>query len=130
MIWLRLIPYAPSGLAVAAVWALWADRADLKEQNAHLQREIAVQAEVAAQAALARDVAEAEAKRHRLRAEEYDALRESLLKGDNNATLPDWFIAYLERLFGANGHAPENPGSPGEAADAVPSSGAPLRHPE
>lgn len=98
--WLRFLPYALSGLAVAAVWALWADRASLKEDNARLARELSVQALVAEQAALARDVARAEVTRYQAKAAEYDQLREQLLRGEDDEDLPDWFGDYLVRLLG------------------------------
>ena len=97
---IRFLPYAASGLLVAALWWLWSDRADLMDQSANLSRELSVQASIADQAALARAVADANAKRLTAKAAEYDDLREQLLRGEEDADLPDWFIAYLVRLLG------------------------------
>lgn len=96
---LRLLPYAVSGILVAALWFLWSDRADKLAEISSLQRELAVQAMVVAQKDEARRVADAEALRYRSAAKEYDDLKETLLRGDNDAPLPDWFRAYLASLF-------------------------------
>ena len=87
-------------LALGAFW--WVHRAngDLRVENASLARSVATLEDQRAQARLAADVARAAADRARARAAEYDALRETLLKGDDDAPLPDWFRAYLDRVLG------------------------------
>lgn len=47
------------------------------------------------QARLAREVAEAAMSRIQVKADEYDALREALLSGDQNADIPNWFSDWL-----------------------------------
>lgn len=71
----------------------------LRAEAAVLQREIRTARETAAQAAQARDVARAEASRHAKAAVEYAAIREALLKGDDDAPIPDWFRAFLDGLL-------------------------------
>ncbi|WP_347311347.1 hypothetical protein [Defluviimonas sp. SAOS-178_SWC] len=85
----------------AGVWYV----AHLRDANAALAADVAalvrearVQADIAAQAALARDVARAEAARQADKAAEYDAIRNAIEKGENDAPVPDWFIAHLGRL--------------------------------
>lgn len=72
--------------------------ATLTASVAALERDLRVQADIAAQAAQARDVARAAAERQAQKAAEYDAIREALLRGDDDAQLPDWFRAYLRSL--------------------------------
>lgn len=81
--------------------ALWT----VKQQNDRLRVMVAAQARSIsaleaqrAQARLAADVATAVAKREAARAAEYDALREALLRGEEDAELPEWFRAYLRDL--------------------------------
>lgn len=50
------------------------------------------------QARLAEAVAEAAASRIQQKADEYDALREALLSGDQNVPIPDWFHDWLVNL--------------------------------
>jgi len=99
---LRFLPYAVSGLAVAAVWWLWADRAALQAENAAQARELVVQAHVLEQAAVARDVARAEAARMAEKAAEFDNIREFILRGPNDEPLPDALRDILDRLFATN----------------------------
>jgi predicted negative regulator of RcsB-dependent stress response len=74
-----------------------------REISASLQRSVsALEAERDA-AKLAREVARAEAERFRVKSQEYDALRETLLKGENDAPLPDWFRSYLASLLTPSG---------------------------
>lgn len=81
MIWLRLAPYAASGALVAVAWWLWADRGYLKEHNALLVREIAVQAQVIEQTKEAEAVARAHAERFRRRAAVLDANIQAIVDG-------------------------------------------------
>lgn len=71
----------------------------LRAESAELHREVRIARETAEQAALARDVARAEAARHAQAAAEYDAIREALLKGDDDAPIPEWFRAFLDGLL-------------------------------
>lgn len=71
----------------------------LRAQVADLRNEVRIAHETAAQAALARDVARAEASRHAKAAAEYAAIREALLKGDDDAPIPEWFRAFLDGLL-------------------------------
>ena len=71
----------------------------LRAQVADLRTEVRIAQETAAQAALARDVARAEASRHAKAAAEYAAIREALLKGDDDAPIPPWFRAFLDGLL-------------------------------
>jgi len=96
-----LLPGA-AALTLALVGLVWWQHAwidALRDETARLERAVKAEREAAAQARLAREVAEAHAERQRARAEEYDALREALLRGDADAPLPDWFRAYLDRLL-------------------------------
>ena len=98
--------YVASALLVALLvvsggaWLLYRANGDLRVENASLARSVAALEDQRAQARLAADVARAAADRERARAAEYDALRETLLKGDDDAPLPDWFRAYLDRVLG------------------------------
>lgn len=96
---LRLLPYAASGIAVAVIWWLWSERAEERAARQELLRQLANAERIAEQAELARDVADAEADRISAKAREYDALKEALIRGEDDAELPDWFIAYLGSLF-------------------------------
>lgn len=71
----------------------------LRAQVADLRNEVRIAHETAAQAALARDVARAEASRHAKAVAEYAAIREALLKGDDDAPIPEWFRAFLDGLL-------------------------------
>lgn len=100
---LRLYLFVGAFLAGGAgVWYV----AHLRDTNALLTASVAaleddlrVQADIAAQAAQARDVARAEAARQASKAAEYDAIREALLKGDENAPVPRWFRDFLDDLL-------------------------------
>lgn len=98
---LRLLPFFAVAGLTAVIVVGWQDRKAKIAEISDLNRELAVQTRINEQTALARDVARAETDRLRRAAEEYDALREALLQGDENAPLPDWFRAYLGRLFPA-----------------------------
>lgn len=71
----------------------------LRAQVADLRTEVRIAQETAAQAAVARDVARAEASRYAKAAAEYAAIREALLKGNEDAPIPDWFRAFLDGLL-------------------------------
>lgn len=71
----------------------------LRAEAVELHREVRIARETAKQAALARDVARAEASRHAKAAAEYAAIREALLKGDDDAPIPEWFRAFLDGLL-------------------------------
>lgn len=105
-----MIRAALGGLAVAAalgggwwVYGVWAEKERLQVEVASQAREIAVQKAVLEQAQTARAIAQAEADRQKRAATEYENLRNSLVKGDNDAPLPDWFIAYLADLLQPRG---------------------------
>ncbi|WP_166416227.1 hypothetical protein [Cochlodiniinecator piscidefendens] len=98
---LRLLPFVASGLLVAALWWVWSDRASLQADNAALTRELSVQTQIAAQMQEARAVAQAHAARVQSKATEFDTLRETILRGEDDADLPDWFTDHLDRLFSA-----------------------------
>ena len=104
MIWLRLAPYiAAAGALAFGVWWLVGvieDRAELRETVASQARSIKTLEERAAQAEQARAVAVAHQKRVEALAREYDALKEALIRGDEDAPIPDWFRDYLDRLLG------------------------------
>lgn len=86
MIWMRLAPYVIAATvalgAVGYVTYLRSANASLRDENAHLVREAAVQAEIVEQARLAQEVAEAYRKREAVRADEFQKANEALLKGD------------------------------------------------
>lgn len=100
------MPYIAGGLlalAGALAVALWwqSGRVDaLIAENASLSRSVAALERSIERSKLARAVADANAARERERAEEYDRLRESLLRGEEDAELPDWFRRYLDDLLG------------------------------
>ena len=100
---LRLAPYALSGALVAALWWSWADSKAKGAEIARLQGQVAVIERQAAQAKEARVVADAEATRHRVKSEELDNLKETLLRGHHETPIPDWFADYLDSLFNATG---------------------------
>lgn len=102
-----IIRNGPTLLVLGAITSgsLWfmgvlRDREALEAQNAALTRSMAALERQAAQARLAADVARAEAERFAAKAQEYDALREALIKGEQDAPLPDWFRDYLDQLLG------------------------------
>lgn len=76
------------------------DRAALQVANAALQRSIEAKDMQIELSTFARTVTEAAYTRLKQRADEYDALRESLLKGGQDAPIPDWFCDYLNGLLG------------------------------
>lgn len=69
-------------------------------EAASLRRSVAVLEDARDQAREAAAVANAAAERERGRAQEYDDLREALIRGDEDAELPDWFRDYLDNLLG------------------------------
>lgn len=99
-----MIRYAAIGAAaVITVLALMlvierGKTADLEVRNASLQRSVAALAEQREQAREAQAVARAETQRLEVKAKEYDAIREALLRGDADADLPDWFCEHLGLL--------------------------------
>jgi len=102
-----MLRYLPTAMALAAVGAAawWLvgvldDRAALQQENASLARSVAVLEREKENARLAEDVARAEAERQRKKATEYDALKEALLRGDEDAPLPQWFRDYFDDLLG------------------------------
>lgn len=86
--------------SLVAVVLLQRGNAALQAENASLTRSVAALEQQAAQSRLAADVARAAAQRERERAAEYDALREALIDGDEDADLPTWFRSYLDDLLG------------------------------
>ena len=89
----------------AGAWGAWeAKKADRATERAVMAEravdalERTLEAERAAAAVL-----QAERDRFAERAEEYDALREALLEGGDDADIPDWLRAYLDRLLTGNG---------------------------
>lgn len=97
-----ILPGVLAALVLAGGWIWWQSGTidALEADKARLERSLVVEREAREQARLAANVAQASADRERARAAEYDALRESLLKGNDDAPLPDWFRAYLDRLLG------------------------------
>lgn len=100
------MPYIIGALVMGAlglagyVWWLRAEVDALASENASLTRSVVVLEGQIEQSKLAREVADAEAARVKARAAEYDALRETLMRGDDDAPLPEWFRDYLDRLLG------------------------------
>lgn len=88
-----------AGLAFTLWWQS-GTLADLRVVAASQERSITALKQQAEQAREAAEVAKATAERERARAEEYDRLRESLIGGNEDAELPDWFVAWLEQLLG------------------------------
>lgn len=89
------------GLGLGAyIWYLQKANERLTNENASLARSVEVLKKSKARAEQAREVADAAAERARERANEYDRLRESLLRGEDDAPLPDWFRDYLDELLG------------------------------
>ena len=97
--------YLGAGVVVAFLFlGMYAQNQHLRAVSAEaagaaLQREVEVRDAQIAQAALARRVAAAEAQRHAAKANELDRIKEAILKGDEDADIPAWFRAYLERLL-------------------------------
>lgn len=94
------------GAAVAVVgfvggfmWMQSQRIASLQEAKARLEQSVSEQKRLIQSERIARTVARAEAERFKARSDEYDALREALLEGNEDAPLPDWFVSYLDRLF-------------------------------
>lgn len=85
--------------ALVALMVMQRQNAALSAENASLSRSIAVLEDSRAQARLAADVARAEAQRERDRAVEYDAFREALIEGNEDAELPEWFQGWLRELL-------------------------------
>lgn len=95
-----MMRYLSMALLLAALGAAgWgyverAGRRAAEAEAASLRRSVAALEDARAQARSAAQVARAEAKRQAARAAEYDALKEALLRGGDNAPLPDWFDAW------------------------------------
>jgi regulator of protease activity HflC (stomatin/prohibitin superfamily) len=97
---IKALPYMASGLLVAAVWWLWSENASKNAEIERLAGDLRAAEMVAAQALEARNVARAETERYLAAAEEYAALKETIMRGNyEDVFLPDWFRAYLGRLF-------------------------------
>jgi len=99
-----MLRYALAALALASVsmgGLLYHETkrsSDLALTVGTLRGELTVAQAQMDQARLAAEVAQANADRTAERAAEYDALRETLLKGSNDAPLPGWFSDYLRDL--------------------------------
>jgi hypothetical protein len=95
-----------AGLAYVA--SMRANNARLSASVAALQAEVAIAERTAAQKAEAARVARAEAERLRAAAAEYDAIREWIIRSDDNAPIPPLLRAALDRILrgpgGANPH--------------------------
>ena len=98
----RLYLMVGAAVGVVSLVGLWqwqtAQNRALRAENAMQAASITALRDQFEQARLAADVARAAAKREAERAEEYDQLREALLKGNDDAPLPDWFRDYLRNL--------------------------------
>lgn len=102
MTWLRILPSA-AALALAVwgaltVWGWKAERDALRAETASQRASIRALEMERDNARLARAVAQAARERVESQAAEYDALREALLRGNDDAPIPDWFRTYLGRL--------------------------------
>lgn len=115
MIWaVRLAPYVAIALAVWWVMDLQDKNEALTAENSRMERELDVAEARATQAREAQAVARAETERFRRAAEEYDQIRETILRGKDDAPIPDFLCAYLERLLGPGScHRDENSGAGG-----------------
>jgi cobalamin-dependent methionine synthase I len=94
---LRFVSGLCAVMAIALVvqyFAMQSVVSDLEQRN----RDIAAMRLERDQARLAEAVAEAAASRIQQKAEEYDALREALLSGDEDVPIPDWFRDWLVDL--------------------------------
>ena len=80
------------------VWGWKVDRDQLQAETAAQRSSIRALEIERDNARLARDVAQAARQRVEDQAAEYDALREALLKGKDDAPIPDWFRDYLADL--------------------------------
>lgn len=96
--------------AIIGVIALSAYAVVQTRANASLRAENAAQARSIATITLARDkareaqaVATAYASREASRAAEYDNFRETLLRGNEDEPLPEWFRAYMRDLLNPSG---------------------------
>ncbi len=100
-----ILPYVIGALALLAVagggaaWWMSQRLEASKAKVARLEQDIMVIRAERDQAMESRRVARAEADRQRKRAEEFDQMREDLMKGTEDAPIPDWLSAYLDRLF-------------------------------
>ena len=98
--------YIAAALILGAGAGLWyvqhlrASNEALTAALAASEHELRVQAGVLEQAKVARAVAEAHAARLQASSERYDDLRETLLRGDDDAPIPDFLCVYLVRLLG------------------------------
>lgn len=118
-----LVGAALSLALLAGGWAYMErqGRRDAEQQAASLARSVAVLSDARDQARLAAEVARAAADRERMRAAEYDALREALITGGDDAEVPDWFCDYLDGLLGGlRGDAGICAGAAGRAGRAAP----------
>lgn len=88
-----------AGLA-AAWWltSLVKERDALRQANQILTVSVASLREQVDQTQEALAVARVVSQQERARAIEYDALREALIGGNNDADLPEWFVDYLHDL--------------------------------
>lgn len=86
------------GLGVALWWQL-GRVAGLQADKARLERSVQNLEAARAQARTAARVAQAEAKRQRALAAEYEQVKDAFREGDFNAPLPDDFRRLLDRIL-------------------------------
>lgn len=92
---------AALGLALVLggfAWLQQVQKARYKVANELLRNELAVMQRERDVAREGRRVADALAARLQAKATEYDAIRESILRGGNDADLPDWFLDHLRSI--------------------------------
>jgi uncharacterized protein HemX len=87
-------------LALGAVIVMQRQNASLSAENASLTRSLATLEQSRDQARLAADVARAAAAREKSKADEYDALRNALINGEQDEELPAWFADYVAAVLG------------------------------
>lgn len=88
----------------AGAWGAWeAKKADRATERAQVSEAIVDWLEQVLEAERqAAEVLRAERDRFAARAQEYDELREDLIEGGDDADIPDWLRAYLDRLLTGN----------------------------
>jgi hypothetical protein len=100
-----------AGLAVGG-WGAWeiADKATLTSALEAAGREKAALRGQLRQNAVATAVALSAAQDNQARADEYDALRDALINGDNDAPIPVWFCEHINGLLGSGTCDPNGDG--------------------
>lgn len=96
---IRAVPYLVIAALIVAYTAQTMSSRAIQAVLSATEAELASQVAIAEQASLARDIARAEADRQRVKAEEYEAVKNALRNGDFDAELPSDFRDILAGIL-------------------------------